>query len=227
MPHLTLPHIFPLFSRTFALLPLPFPLFNPRFLNFVRCSRVFATSPFPNTRKRCIIPIYCNRQLEYSQPEALRKLCRSSIIQLLNKPVDNLSSPYLPPEGNTITVVLHSTTPACIPIAYSLLNNCPERPIAYTLYKPPMHCFHPSYFHILPAIPRIRLRMPCTGFLYSRGIISHPYVKIDYSSILPPEQKWLFNGSYISPSLSITSAYPLIKNSRPKFNGRLYLFLYY
>lgn len=149
MPHLTLPHIFPLFSRTFVLLPLPFPLFNPRFLNFVRCSRVFATSPFPNTRKRCIIPIYCNRQLEYSQPEALQKLCRSSIIQLLNKPVDNLSSPYLPPEGNTITVVLHSTTPACIPIAYSLLNNCSERPVAYTLYKPPVHCFYP------PALPHI------------------------------------------------------------------------
>ena len=43
-------------------------------------------------------------------------------------------------------------------------------------------------------MPRIRLRMPCTGFSYSRGIISHLYVKIDYSSILPPEQKWLFNG---------------------------------
>lgn len=124
-----------------------------------------------------------------------------------------LLSIYLTPEGNTITVVLHSTTSTCIPIAYSLLNNCPERPIAYTLYKPPMHCFHPPYFHILPVTPRIRLRMPCTGFLYSRGIISHPYVKIDYSSILPPEQKWLFNGSYTSPSLSITSAYPLIKTA--------------
>lgn len=146
MPHLTLPHIFPLFPRTFALLPLPFPLFNPRFLNFVRCPRVFATSPFPNTRKRCIIPIYCNRQLEYSQPEALHKLYRSSIIQLLNKPVANPLLPYLPPEGNTITVVLHSTTLACIPIAYCLLNNCPERPVAYTIYKPPVHCFYPPVF---------------------------------------------------------------------------------
>ena len=41
-------------------------------------------------------------------------------------------------------------------------------------------------------MPRIRPRMPCTGFLYSCGIISHLYVKTDYSSILPPEQKWLF-----------------------------------
>lgn len=72
-------------------------------------------------------------------------------------------------------------------------------------------------FHILPTMPRIRLRMLCTGFSYSRGTISHSYVKNDYSSILPPKQKWLFNGSYISPSLSITSAYSLIKNSRPKF----------
>lgn len=154
MPHLTLPHIFPLFSRTFALLISPFPLFNPRFLNFVRCSRVFATPPFPNTRKRCI-PIICrNRQLEYSQPEALRMLYRSSIIQLLSKPAANPLLPYLPPEGNTITVVLHSTTLACIPIAYSLLNNCPERPVAYTIYKPPVHCFYP------PAFPHIACNAP-------------------------------------------------------------------
>lgn len=132
---------------------------------------------------------------------------------LLCKPAANLLSLYLPPEGNTITVVLHSTTPACIPIAYSLLNNRPERPIAYTLYKPPTHCFYPPHFHILPTMPRIRLRMLCTGFSYSRGIISHSYVKNDYSSILPPEQKWLFHGSYTSPSLSITSAYPLIKTA--------------
>lgn len=154
MPHLTLPHIFPLFPRTFALLPLPFPLFNLRFLNFVRCSRVFAISLFPNTRKRCIVPICCNRQLEYSQPKALHKLYRSSIIQLLNKPVANPLLPYLPPEGNTITVVLHSTTLACIPIAYSLLNNCPERPVAYTIYKPPVHCFYP------PAFPHIAYNAP-------------------------------------------------------------------
>lgn len=207
MPHLTLPHIFPLFPRTFAPLLLHFPLFKPRFLNFVRCSRVFAISPFPNTRKRCIPIICCNRQLECSQPEALLELCRSSMqalpqllsyrhyagLWLLCKPAANLLSLYLPPEENTITVVLHSTTPACIPIAYSLLNNCPERPIAYTLYKPPTHCFYPPAFPHIAAIPRIRLRMLCTGFSYSRGIISHPYVKNDYSSILPPEQKWFFN----------------------------------
>ena len=60
-----------------------------------------------------------------------------------------LLSIYLTPEGNTITVVLHSTTSTCIPIAYSLLNNCPERPVAYTLYKPPTHCFYsPVFPHI-------------------------------------------------------------------------------
>lgn len=168
MPHLTLPHIFPLFLRIFALLPSPFPRFNPRFLNFVRCSRVFAISPFPNTRKRCIPTICCNRQLEYSQPGsstgALQKLYRSSTaapsyscyagLWLPNKPAVNLLSIYLPPEGNTITVVLHSTTPTCIPIAYSLLNNCPERPIAYTLYKPPTHCFYP------PTFPHIAYNAP-------------------------------------------------------------------
>lgn len=153
MPHLTLPHIFPLFLRTFALLSLPFLPFKPRFLNFVRCSRVFATPPFPNTRKRCIPTICCNRQLEYSQPEALLELCHSfchtattQVYDCYAKPAADLLFPYLPPEGNTITVVLHSTTPACIPIAYSLLNNRPERPIAYTLYKPPTHCFYPSSF---------------------------------------------------------------------------------
>lgn len=152
----------PLFLRTFALLLLPFPLFKPRFLNFVRCSRVFAISLFPNTRKRCIPIICCNRQLEYSQPGsstgALQKLYASSttapVIQLLNKPVANPLLPYLPPEGNTITVVLHSTTLVCIPIAYSLLNNCPERPVAYTLYKPPVHCFYP------PAFPHIAYNAP-------------------------------------------------------------------
>lgn len=152
MPHLTLPHISPLFSRTFALLPSPFPLFKPRFLNFVRCSRVFATPPFPNTRKRYISIIRCNRQLEYSQPEALRKLCHSfchtAAMQVYGCQT-NLRLPILPPEENTITVVLHSTTSTFIPIAYSLLNNCPERPIAYTLYKPPTHCFYP------PAFPHI------------------------------------------------------------------------
>ena len=105
----------PLFPRTFALLLSPFPLFNPRFLNFVRCSRVFATPPFPNTRKRYIPIICCNRQLEYSQigssTGALQKLyacstaapsciCHTSL-QLPCNPVSNLSSPYLPPEGNT------------------------------------------------------------------------------------------------------------------------------
>lgn len=68
----------PLFSRTFALLSLPFLPFKPRFLDFVRCSRVFAIPHFPNTRKRCIPTICYNRQLEYSQQEALCKLYRSS-----------------------------------------------------------------------------------------------------------------------------------------------------
>lgn len=72
------PQLFPLFPRFFASLLPPFPFFKPRFLNFVRCSRVFATPPFPNTRKRCIPIICCNRQLEYSQPEALQKLYERS-----------------------------------------------------------------------------------------------------------------------------------------------------
>lgn len=145
---------------------------------------------------------------------------------LLRKPAANLLSLYLPPEGNTITVVLHSTTPACILIAYSLLNNRPERPIAYTLYKPPTHCFYPPHFHILPTMPRIRLRMPYTGFSHSCGIISHLYVKIDYSSILPPEQKWFFNGRRTSPYPLYHSCVSTHKYSRPRYNGRLYLFQY-
>ena len=102
-------HIFPLFPRIFALLPPPFPLFNPRFLNFVRCSRVFATPPFPNTRKRCIPIICCNRQLEYSQPAALLQLCRSfchtattQVYDCYAKPAADLLFPYLPPEGNPV-----------------------------------------------------------------------------------------------------------------------------
>ena len=99
--------LYPIFSLSFPELslsfPSPFPLFKPRFLNFVRCSRVFAISPFPNTRKRCIPIICCNRQLEYSQPVsstgALQKLYACSTaapsyichagLQLLNKPVAN------------------------------------------------------------------------------------------------------------------------------------------
>lgn len=111
--------LYPIFSPSFPELSLSFsslsPLFNPRFINFVRYSRVFATPPFPNTRKRCIPTICCNRQLEYSQPGsstgALQKLyacstaapsciCHASL-QLPCNPVSNLSSPYLPPEGNT------------------------------------------------------------------------------------------------------------------------------
>lgn len=87
--------LYPIFSPSFPELSLSFPslspLFKPRFLNFVRCSRVFAISPFPNTRKRCIPIICCNRQLEYSQPGsstgALQKLYASSttapVIQVL------------------------------------------------------------------------------------------------------------------------------------------------
>lgn len=82
------------------------------------------------------------------------------------------------------------------------------------------------HFHILPTIPRIRLRMPCTGFLYSCGIISHSHVKIDYSSILPPERKWFFNSRRTSPYLLYPRGVSNHKYSRPMSNGRLYLFQY-
>lgn len=79
---------------------------------------------------------------------------------------------------------------------------------------------HPYSFHALPHIAYNASYSPQNA-LYWLFVFSwynfHSYVKNDYSSILPPKQKWLFNGSYISPSLSITSAYSLIKNSRPKF----------
>lgn len=111
--------LYPIFSPSFPELSLSssplFPLFKPRFLDFVRCSRVFAIPHFPNTRKRCIPTICYNRQLEYSQPGsstgALQKLYACSTaapscichadLQLPCNPVSNLSSPYLPPEGNT------------------------------------------------------------------------------------------------------------------------------
>lgn len=86
-------------------------------------------------------------------PQLLSYSCYAGL-WLPNKPAANLLSIYLPPEGNTITVVLHSTTPACIPVAYSLLNNRPERPFAYTLYKPPKHCFYP------PSFPHIACNAP-------------------------------------------------------------------
>lgn len=105
--------LYPIFSPSFPELSLSFPplspLFNPRFLNFVRCSRVFATPHFPNTRKRYISIIRCNRQLEYSQPEALRKLCHSfchtattQVYDCYAKPAADLLFPYLPPEGNPV-----------------------------------------------------------------------------------------------------------------------------
>lgn len=105
-------------------------------------------------------------------------------------------------------------------LAYSTLYNQPERPI-----KP--NAAFPPHFHILPTMPRIRLRMPYTGFPHSCGIISHSYVKIDYSSILSPERKWFFDSKRISPYLLYHRGVSTHKYSRPKFNGRLYLFLYY
>lgn len=105
--------LYPIFSPSFLELSLSFPplspLFKPRFLNFVRCSRVFATPPFPNTRKRYIPIIRCNRQIEYSQPKALRKLCHSfchtattQVYDCYAKPAADLLFPYLPPEGNPV-----------------------------------------------------------------------------------------------------------------------------
>lgn len=82
------------------------------------------------------------------------------------------------------------------------------------------------HFHILPTMPRIRLRMPRTGFSYSHGIISHQYVKSDYSSILPPEQKRFFNSRRIYPYLLYPRGVSSHKYSRPMSNGRLYLFQY-
>ena len=81
-------------------------------------------------------------------------------------------------------------------------------------------------FHILPTMPRIRFRMPCTGFSYSHGINSHSYVKSDYSSILPPKRKWFFNGRPTSPYPLYHSCVSTHKYSRPRSNGRLYLFQY-
>lgn len=219
------------FSRSFSIfrqgscLISLYPIFSPSFSEFSLSFPSLSSPSNPVSSISCDVPEFSpsllSRTLEkgaflqsavtVSSSIASQKLYRSSTaapsyscyagLWLPNKPAVNLLSIYLPPEGNTITVVLHSTTPACIPIAYSLLNNRPERPIAYTLYKPPTHCFYPPHFHILPAIPRIRLRMLCTGFSYSHGIISHLYVKIDYSSNLPPERKWFFNGRRTSPYL--------------------------
>lgn len=77
-------------------------------------------------------------------------------------------------------------------------------------------------------MPRIRLRMPCTGFSYSCGIIFPIRMS---KSITAQFCRQIENGSLTADaprhSCSITKAYPLIKNSRPRSNGRLYLFLYY
>lgn len=127
----------PLFPRTFALLLSPFPLFNPRFLNFVRCSRVFATPHFPNTRKRYISIIRCNRQLEYSQPGsstgALQKLYGSSatasVIQLLRRSM----------------IVMQSLQP----IYYSLISR--QKEILFNsapLHSTPLHST-PQHYRLL------------------------------------------------------------------------------
>lgn len=113
----------------------------------------------------------------------------------------------------------YSLLPYC---TCSPLYNWPPRPLKTSAAFPP-------HFHILPTVPRIRLRMPCTGFLYPRGIISHPHVKIDYNSILPPEQKWLFDCRPIlldTPlhTFSFTVAYPIIKTAG---QGLMVGFLYF
>ena len=168
---------------------------------------------------------------KYSQPEALRKLCHSfchtAAMQVYGCQT-NLRLPILPPEENTITVVLHSTTSTFIPIAYSLLNNCPERPIAYTLYKPPTHCFYP------PAFPHIAYNASYSPqnalyWLFVFSWYNFPSVcknRLQLNSAVRTEmalQRQLHLPRLFLLRLRIHS----LKNSRPKFNGRLYLFLYY
>lgn len=139
-----------------------------------------------------------------------------------------LLSIYLTPEGNTITVVLHSTTSTCIPIAYSLLNNCPERPIAYTLYKPPTHCF---YSPVFPHIACNALYSPQNALYWLFVFSRYNFPSICQKTITAQFCRQNENGSLTADTplhtRSITVVYPLTKNSRPRSNGRLYLFLYY
>lgn len=155
--------LYPIFSPSFSELSLSFPSLSPSSnpVSSISCDvPEFSPLPLSRTLEK---GAFLQSAVTVSSSIASQKLYRSSMqalpqllsyryyagLWLLRKPAANLLSLYLPPEGNTITVVLHSTTPACIPIAYSLLNNRPERPIAYTLYKPPTHCFYP------PAFPHI------------------------------------------------------------------------
>lgn len=148
--------LYPIFSTSFPELSLFFPPLSPALIpvSSISCDvPEFSPSLLSRTLEK---GAFLQSAVTVSSSIASQKLYRSSTaapsyscyagLWLPNKPAVNLLSIYLPPEGNTITVVLHSTTPTCIPIAYSLLNNCPERPIAYTLYKPPTHCFYPPIF---------------------------------------------------------------------------------
>ena len=151
--------LYPIFSPSFPEFSLSFPsLSSPsNHVSSISCDvPEFSPLPLSRTLEK---GAFLQSAVTVSSSIASKKLYASStaapVIQTLRRSMvvmqacGYLLSIYLTPEGNTITVVLHSTTSTCIPIAYSLLNNCPERPIAYTLYKPPTHCFYsPVFPHI-------------------------------------------------------------------------------
>ena len=232
--------LYPIFSHSFSELSLSFPSLsyhsNP--VSSISCDvPEFSPLPLSRTLEKCaflqsavtVSSSIASQKLYWSSAEALRMLYRSSIIQLLNKPAANLLSLQLiyyllisRQKGILLLSSMQHYTAlhALALLAYSTLYNQPARPIE------PNAAF-PHHFHILPTMPRIRIRMLCTGFLYSSGIISHSYVKIDYRSILSPERKWFFDSKRISPYLLYHRGVSTHKYSRPRSNGQLYLFLYY
>ena len=127
--------LYPIFSPSFPEFSLSFPSLFPSLIpvSSISCD-VPEFSPLPLSRTLekgaflqsavTVSSSIASQKLYWSSAEALRRLYRSSIIQLPNKPAVNLLSIYLPPEGSTVTqsTVTQSTVTQSTVIQFAVVQ---------------------------------------------------------------------------------------------------------